>query len=153
MWPRPKRADEYLLFHSKADEYCARDKIETCRDFRQYRKEEWQSFRDRAYEQLIYRLAQQSKRSPIPATTNPEAQRVKPRPTPRLLPQRVGKHPFATQLPAARRTLTDVARRAMTNAEDYSDDDSYSTDDYPVSDNNMPTLNRRDDSSSNDDRQ
>ena len=96
-WPRPTSADEYLFFHSRDDEDHARDKINTCHDFRQYKKEEWQSFRDRAYAQLIYRLAQQTKRSPIPATTNPKAQRVKHRPTSRLIPQRVENAPLQSK--------------------------------------------------------
>ena len=124
--------------------------MDTCRDFRQYKREEWQSFCDRAYAQLIYRLAQQTKKSPIPATANRAAQRVSTRPITQPAPQRVSNRPFAEQITETRRTLTDVASGAMDDADNNRYDDSYSTDDYSVSENGMPKLFRRDDSSSDD---
>ena len=160
-WPRPTITDEHLLFHSQDDEEYARKAKDTCRDYRQYKIEEGQSFLDRAHTQLRYHIAQRTKVAPFLATEIPAAQRVSNRPTAQSDPQRVSNRPFAEKVTEARRTLTDIVRRAMDDAENsrYDDsystnayyshnDDSYSTDDYSVSENGMPKLRRRDDSSS-----
>ena len=58
--------------------------------------------------------------------------------------------PFVEQVTEERgtATLVGVARKAMNYADNNSNDDSYSDDDYSVSENGMPTLRRRDNSSS-----
>ena len=45
-WPRPPYKNEHLLFHSQDDKYNARDAKSTCREYRQYKLEECQSFID-----------------------------------------------------------------------------------------------------------